>query len=243
MRNLFADEYIETEEQLEEHFTQWRLAALSREATCLRELCPEGGRLLDVGTASGTFLAQFAGYPHWQVEGVEPSRFAAERAAARHGVPVHAGFLQDQGFPSDSFDVVTSLDAFCLHSDPVADLAEISRVLRPRGLLGIEIPGLSLRLLKNSGLLARLRYGVSARLNAGVHLFYYSRQTLGALTAAHGFGEVLTRPEQSPVYGSAGLRLLNRLYFGVTSSLYRMTSGAGWVPIPKEFLVYRRENA
>lgn len=240
---LFSDEYIETEERVTEHFTDWRYDSLQREASTIQQLMQQGGRLLDLGTASGAFLSFFSDIPQWQVEGIEPSRYAAEAAAKHYNVPVHAGFLHDQQFPDEYFDVVTSLDAFMFHPEPQADLAEITRILRPGGLLAVEIPGLRFRLLKNSGPLCRLLYGVPARLNAGTHLFYYSRKTLGLLLAQHGLHEILAIPERSPLYGSWPVRLMNTLYFRATRSLYHVTGGAGWVPVPKEFLVYRKEEA
>ncbi|MFP7753269.1 class I SAM-dependent methyltransferase [Thermodesulfobacteriota bacterium B35] len=242
IRRLFEEEYIDNSERVAEDFTSWRTDSLRREARLLSRLRPEGGRLLDIGTASGAFLGYFTNEPQWQVEGVEPSRFAAREAAKRYQVPVHPGFLSDQAFPDSSFDVVTSLDAFCFHPDPVADLKEIVRILRPGGLVAMEIPGLRFRLLKNSGLLCRLIYGEPVRLNAGVHLFYYSRITLGRLMARFGFSELLSAPERSPLYGHLIVKMLNHLYFGVSGGLYRLSKGASWVPVPKEFLVYRLEN-
>jgi len=242
IRKLFAEEYIETEERVAEHFIDWRRDSLQREASIIQRLMPQGGRLLDLGTASGAFLGFFAGFSQWQVEGVEPSRYATVAAAKRYSVPVHAGFLHDQQFPDAYFNVVSSLDAFMFHPEPQDDLREISRVLKPGGLLAVEIPGLRFRLLKNSGLVCRLLYGVPARLNAGIHLFYYNRKTLGLLMAQHGLHEILTVPECSPLYGSWFMRLLNTLYYRLTRSVYRVTGGARWVPVPKEFLVYRKEG-
>jgi hypothetical protein len=106
----------------------------------------------------------------------------------------------------------------------------------------MEIPGLRFRLLKNTGILCRLLYGVPARLNAGVHLFYYSRQTLGRLLGKFGFVEIAHMPEQSPVYGPWYVRLGNALFYGVTAVLYRATGGAMNLA-PKEFLIYQKAGA
>ena len=240
IKKLFVEEYIETESRVTEDFTNWRLGSLRRESQHLIKLLPNGGRLLDLGTASGAFLGMFVNLPEWHVEGVEPSRFAAKAAMDRYNVTVHSGFLRDLNLADESFDVVTSLDAFPLHPEPNADLEEIHRVLKPGGVLAIEIPGLRYRLLKNTGFLCRMIYGVPARLNAGVHLFYYSRDTLGKMAARHGFQEVATYPESSPVYGSPLFRFATWLYFVLVSLLYKVTGGAAWVPVPKEFLIYRK---
>jgi len=241
IKKLFVEEYIGTDERVTEDFTSWRQSSLARESNILKKLLPSGGHLLDVGTASGAFLGEFSGCEKWKVEGVEPSRFAAKSASDRYGVPVHPGFLRDQKFKDQSFDVVTSLDTIYFHPNPKADLMEISRILKPGGLLAIEIPGLNFRLLKNTGLLCRLIYGVPARLNAGVHLFYYSRETLGYLVAQFGFKEVACYPEQSPLYGKWYARLGNWLYFFLSSALYRISAGRLNI-VPKEFIVYRKEN-
>ncbi len=239
IKQLFVEEYIGSEERVAEDFTSWRQASLHREADRIKRMLPQGGRLLDLGTASGAFLGEFVAEKGWAVEGLEPSRYAAKAAAERYGVTVHCGFLRDQNLPENTYDVVASLDAFMFHPNPRADLQEIAKILRTDGLLAIEIPGLRFRLMKNTGWICRLIYGVPARLNAGVHLFYYSRETLGALVKQFGFEEVAAFPEQSPVYGPWYARLGNRLYFGLSAMIYNL-SGGRLNLAPKEFIVFRR---
>ncbi len=241
IKRLFEDEYISTEDRVKEDFTNFRASALHREAERIKSLRSQGGRLLDIGTASGVFLLEFQNNPQWQVEGVEPSKYAAEMAEKLYKLKVHSGFLEDQRFPDEYFDVVTSLDAFMFHPEPREDLKEIARILKPGGLFAVEIPGLNFRLLKNSGLLCKLIYGVPARLNAGVHLFYYSRSTLGTMVGQFGFKEVAIFPEQSPVYGHAIVRTLNFLYYLCSGSIYRLSRGKINI-VPKEFIIYRKEK-
>jgi len=241
IKELFENEYIDDEERVEVDFTTFREKSLHREAAHIKRMLPLGGHLLDIGAASGFFLSCFVGSPEWQVEGVEPSRYAAAAAKKKYGVQVHQGFLAEQGFESASFDVVTSLDSFCFHPDPDRDLAEIARIIKDGGFFCVEIPGLPFRLMKNTGLLARLLYGEKARLNAGVHLFYYSRDTLGRFLAKHGFRERAAFPEQSPLYGNAGLLLLNQGYFFASGAVYRLTGGRIHYA-PKEFLVYQKNG-
>ena len=241
IKKLFVDEYIETDERVNEDFTSWRQGCLTRESARLKSFYPQGGRLLDIGTASGAFLGKFSDCNNWQAEGLEPSRFAAKLAADRYKTVVYHGFLCEQGFPDESYDIVTSLDTFYFHSNPRTDLAEVYRILKPKGLLAIEIPGLRFRLLKNTGFLSRIIYKVPARLNAGVHLFYYSRQTLNQMVEQFGFKEVAVYPEQSPVYGSWYTRIGNWFYFQVTALLYKISFGYFNI-VPKEFIIYRKEG-
>jgi len=236
---FFASQYITDERRAEVDFSSLRAVTLRREGTLVKHFMPGGGRLLDVGCASGTFMREFAGERQWRVEGVEPSRFASEYARNSLGLDVHTGFLRDLQLPRAAFDAITSLDSFYFHPEPNEDLAEMARLLAPGGLLFIEIPGLNFRLLKNSGPIARLLYGESARLNAALHLYFYSAATLSRLVHRHGFELIAKYPQQGPTYGPGWLRWLNDAYFRVAALLYRL-SGGRINGAPKEFLVFRR---
>jgi len=235
---FFQSEYIEDERRAAEDFTAYRASALKTEASCVRSMLPQGGRLLDVGCASGAFMAEMARDSRWTVSGIEPSRFAAGFARSTHGLDVYCGFLRDAALTENHYDVVTSLDSFYFHPEPNEDLREIRRILRPGGLLVVEIPGLQFRLLKNTGILSRLIYGVPARLNARLHLFFYSSQTLTALASRHDFALLRKFPQQGPLYGSAVLRIANHAYYWLFSRLYTLTGGRLNLA-PKELLIFR----
>lgn len=238
VKRFFADEYINEQSTIYDTFASPRAASLKREADRIRAHSM-GGRLLDIGTASGAFLGEFAGDRGWRVEGIEPSGYAARKASERYGVPVHAGFLDDQDFEAQTFDVVTSLDAFIMHAEPDKDARLINRILKPGGLFALDIPGVNFRLLKGTGIGSRLFYGGKVRLHVGVNLFYYTRATLTLLLERQGFEFVASWPEQAPYYGSSGAKLANSAYFAATSLLYRATSG-GVHYAPKEFIIYRK---
>src|SRR2546426_1917527 len=85
------------------------------------------GKLLDVGCALGDFLleAKAAG---WDVEGVEISAFAAQRARER-GLRVSTGRLEELDLPAASFDVITLYDSVEHLTDPVGTLVAVRRLL------------------------------------------------------------------------------------------------------------------
>ena len=239
---FYRADYIADTNRAETEMIGFRAASLRREAARINRLQPDGGRLLDVGASSGTFLHQFSELNHWHVEGVEPSAFAVKYARERFGLTIHQGFLHDQHFDSNSFDCVTSLDTFMLHPEPAADLQEMARILKPGGMLAMEIPGLRFRMLKNSGPVCRVLYGVPISLNAGVHLYYYTRRTLTRLMEQHGFEFARSWAEQMPESGNAVSQFGKWAYFRATDLAYRLTSG--WCHVaPKEFIVFKKARS
>ena len=97
--------------------------------------------LLDVACGSGVFLAGQARQVH-RVAGVDLSDVQIALAHRRLGGRIAAGTAEivqgDAGslpWPDDSFSVVTCMGSFEAFPDPVKVLAEMFRVLRPRGRL------------------------------------------------------------------------------------------------------------
>ena len=240
--DFYRDEYISHEDRAEEEMISYREGSLQREARRLRRLVPRGGRLLDIGAATGSFLSQFNGHADWKVKGVEPSGFAVEYARQRFGLQIHHGFLGDQSFADETFDVVTSLDTLMLHPYPADDVGEMARILKPGGLLAVEIPGLTFRLLKQTGPVSKLIYGDGCRLNAGVHLYFFIRKTLTQMVARHGFAPVQSWPESAPVYGGSLTRAGKWMFYQTTRAMYHV-SGRLIHLAPKEFIVFRKQVA
>jgi SAM-dependent methyltransferase len=99
------------------------------------------GHLLDVGCATGDFLAR-AREHGWQVQGVEPSQAAAEAARRQYDLDVFTGDLSQAYFPDGYFDAVTMWDVLEHVHDPRAELAGIHRIVKAGGLLLIELPNI-----------------------------------------------------------------------------------------------------
>ena len=141
------------------------------------------GKLLEIGSAAGYFLN--AARTDFEVTGVEPSRWAAAEAKRRFGVEVKVvGFLE-AALPDASFDVVAAVDVIEHLEDPVAFIRECRRVLKPGGVLYLmtpDIESLSARLLGGSW------WGLRP-----VHIYYFSRRTLGDLLKREGLEVELVR--------------------------------------------------
>jgi 2-polyprenyl-3-methyl-5-hydroxy-6-metoxy-1,4-benzoquinol methylase len=92
------------------------------------------GRVLDVGSALGTFL-KMAEQRGWQPQGVEISRFAAGYTEDAHQIPVFNGDLSDFDADADSFDLITFWDSIehvtCpLENLQAADVPDLRRADR-----------------------------------------------------------------------------------------------------------------
>lgn len=108
----------------------------------------QNNRFLDVGCGAGTLLNAAIG-ENWDVQGLEVSAPSVEHLR-RKGIKVFHGDLNSAKFPSDHFDVVTSVEVLEHVEEPEKLLKEIYRILRPGGLFWGTTPhgkGASARLL------------------------------------------------------------------------------------------------
>lgn len=99
----------------------------------------QGGALLDIGCASGNFLAGIEAFGQWRAWGIEPDVGAARRARAR-GLAVVAARFESFPLPPRSLDVVTMWDVLEHLPDPVNALDRVRRALRPDGILALNVP-------------------------------------------------------------------------------------------------------
>lgn len=99
------------------------------------------GTVLDVGCATGLLLDLFNS-KGWEVYGVEPSKYAADYARNKLGLNVHIATVQNNHFPDDFFDVVMLWDVLEHLENPFTDMIELARILKPGGLLILNIPNI-----------------------------------------------------------------------------------------------------
>lgn len=103
---------------------------------------PAGGRLLDIGCATGTFLER-AQQKGWRVAGVEISLFASTEAKKKFNSAIWNGTLAAAHYSTEAFDVVTVFDVVEHLVDPVSFINEIWRILKPTGILVLTTPNTS----------------------------------------------------------------------------------------------------
>ncbi len=152
-------------------------AELESEAMFLRAPKP-GTRLLDVGCGAGEKLAAMLELG-WQTEGVDTDPLAVELARSR-GLVVRHGTLPEQGYPSNTFDVIYMSHVIEHVHEPISLLRECVRVLKPGGTFVLLTPNLA-----GWG---HARYGDNWRgLEPPRHLYLFTPQSLARTLRASGF--------------------------------------------------------
>jgi SAM-dependent methyltransferase len=166
-----------------------RRAHARRRLLLLRNLPPRiarRGRLLDVGCAAGFFLAEAR--THYEVQGVELSKWSSAHARERLNLPVYTGTLQGARLPADNFDVITLWDVIEHVPEPVPLLAEAARVLKPGGRLVLTTGDWGSAYAREKGANWHL-------MTPPWHLTMFSRDTLATAAARAGLRVVGVRSE------------------------------------------------
>lgn len=180
--DLIIDAYAEGEDAAHIAQDSMRIRTFTKALHQLtdRYAIPASNRttLLDIGCASGAFVkaAQDLGIT---ATGIEPNRWMAAYGRKTYNLDVRAGTLADHRFPDASFDIVSLWDVIEHVPNPNHELVEISRILKPGGLLVINYPDYQ-------SLPARL-LGWKWPFWLSVHLTYYSPATIRRQLASAKF--------------------------------------------------------
>ncbi|HVF76700.1 MAG TPA: class I SAM-dependent methyltransferase [Solirubrobacteraceae bacterium] len=152
-------------------------------------LLPPGGRVLDIGCASGGLLALLRPAAA-HLAGLELSPTAAQ-AAAQIGDEVVCGALADPGLPfeADSFDLVVLADVLEHLADPAAGLARATAWCRPRGAILVSVPNIAHWQARLTLLRGRWPHDDSGTFDAS-HLRWFTRDSLHALLDGAGLRDV-----------------------------------------------------
>jgi len=141
----------------------------------------KGGRILDIGCATGCFLEQLG--DSWEKHGLEVSDIAVRHARNKNSISIRAGTLEEKTYPADSFDAATMWDVIDHLKDPRSQLVNINNILKKNGLLIIktgDINSIFARLMKKHWYL----------MIPPTHLYFFSKETISRMLDNCGF-EVL----------------------------------------------------
>jgi 2-polyprenyl-3-methyl-5-hydroxy-6-metoxy-1,4-benzoquinol methylase len=170
------------------------------------------GKLLDVGCHIGVML-EIAKERGWQAVGIEPSKWAAERARER-GLEVINSGIASAPLEPNSFDAISMWDVIEHLTDPATDLAHLHRCLKPGGVIGIHTIDVESHFARLMG--SRWPWLME------MHLYYFSPRTLGKMLEQIGF-----KVEKTMYQG----RYLRLGYFVSRLEAYSpaLSRGLGWM--------------
>ncbi len=107
------------------------------------------GTLLDVGAATGIFM-KLAKERGFEVEGIEPSLWAAKKAEEKYGFKIHNTTFEN--FETDKkYDIITMLDLIEHVENPLEILKKANSLLNKNGLLVLVTPDIDSLLRKITG--------------------------------------------------------------------------------------------
>lgn len=98
--------------------------------------------ILELGSATGEFLAELRRRGRHNLLGIELSAEAARIARERYCLDVRNGQLDEMTLPANSFDLVLMRHVLEHLPDPRATLSTIARLLRPSGACIFTIPNI-----------------------------------------------------------------------------------------------------
>jgi SAM-dependent methyltransferase len=151
----------------------------------IERLAGRKGRLLDIGTAAGAFVA-VAQSQGWQVEACEPNCWLAEWGSRHYGIPIRVGSVSDQPYEPGTFDVITLWDVIEHTPNPRELLDRCRELLKPGGLLVVNYPDMGSWVARALG-----RWWPFL---SSVHLYYFDRHTIRRLLSETGFTVEVVRP-------------------------------------------------
>lgn len=162
------------------HVARWRLLVSGREAAIIPFVGK--GRLLDVGCGTGKDLEPIKEMG-WTVTAIEMSPVAASIARDRLGCEVLVGDFEEAALGDESFDVIRFSHNLEHLASPRKALAKAWRILRPNGLLWIEVPNAA---SVDRWLFGRYWFGW----DLPRHLYHFTPETLVRLLMSTGFRPV-----------------------------------------------------
>lgn len=160
------------------------------------------GKLLDVGCALGDCLLMARSLGWKEIEGIELSKYAANFARKR-GLKITQGTLFTHKFKANSYDAITLFDVIEHVSDPIDQLKQIKRLLKPGGIVLMVTPDIG-------GFWSWLLRSGWYHYKPGEHLLYFTQSTISTALQKTGFKNIKT----AKTYHVMSLEyILNRLRF------------------------------
>lgn len=158
----------------------------------LKKFLRDGGpaAILEIGCATGEFLKACKGRIDCEAEGVEPNGRLCD-AVRKEGFNIIGSTFENAVLQDKKYDAICLFNVFEHLWDPIHALKKINRLLKPGGLLFVEIP--------NFGSLTRQLFGRYWFLyHLPRHLSFFDRRKLEEEMTKSGFERVVVTKQFRP---------------------------------------------
>lgn len=174
--------------------------------------------LLDVGTSGGALL-DVASKSGWKVQGIEPFLEDVKKCQAK-GHDVVQGYAESLPYADNTFDVVHTSHVFEHLEDPLLAAREAYRVLKPGGLLFIEVPNQLDNFGFHRDMFLRNVKQRKRDIASIHHLWFFGKGTLRQLYQRAGFTTIRVVNKHHKTFGGWRLpfsllsKALSNLFYG-----------------------------
>jgi SAM-dependent methyltransferase len=144
----------------------------------LKDFVPRGGKVFEPGASWGKMLLPWKVLHDCEATGVEPKVEAVRDAKEKLGLDLIQGFADDPRIPENAYDLVLNTRTINHMLDPLGDLRNAWRWLKPGGVLFVDI----------QDTIREARYeGFELNVVEIDHPYMFSQATLGAMVQKAGF--------------------------------------------------------
>ena len=122
--------------------SMWYFHALNRRMLLpLADLAKQEASILDAGCGTGGLIRTMQQFePRWRITGLDISPLACTYARQRSSASIVEGSVEALPFSTNQFDAVVSADVLYHINDTLKALQEFGRVLKPAGILVVNVP-------------------------------------------------------------------------------------------------------
>jgi len=221
------DSYVAVEDPLYLEERDGRVLTFERHLRPLEKIKAPPGMLVDVGAYTGVFV-EIAAQHGWDAYGVEPSHWAVEQARER-GLHMIEGTLASSGLADNSLDVMTMWDVIEHVSNPLGEMQQAQRLLKPGGLLVVHTMDIDSWFARVMG--ERWPWLME------MHIYYFSQRTLKQMLEKAGFTVIRIEPQGRYLrlgYFATRIGGFSPLLGRLLSNLFRLTR-LNEMPMPLNF--------